>query len=68
MATTIRTCDGDILDTLCQAHYGHLNGCVAMVLEANRGLAAERQPYRGGVVIELPDLPAPTREVVTLWE
>ncbi|MCG9106799.1 tail protein X [Laribacter hongkongensis] len=62
MAKTIRTCDGDILDVICRIHYGHLAGTVEAVL------AAKRQPYAAGVVITLPDLPAPTRETVTLWE
>ncbi|MFP3541298.1 tail protein X, partial [Pseudomonas sp. SIMBA_044] len=28
MATTCRTSDGDLLDTLCHQYYGHLNGSV----------------------------------------
>ncbi|MCG9116532.1 tail protein X [Laribacter hongkongensis] len=68
MAKTIRTCDGDILDVICRIHYGHLAGTVEAVLAANPGLAAKRQPFSAGVVITLPDLPAPTRETVTLWE
>ncbi len=68
MAKTIRTCDGDILDTLCRLHYGHLSGTVEAVLAANPGLAAARQPFLAGRIIHLPDLPAPVRETVTLWE
>lgn len=67
MATTCRTASGDVLDTICQQYYGHLNGTVETVLEANQGLADEVQPYRAGVVIYLPDLPAPSNEVVMLW-
>ncbi|MFA0941185.1 tail protein X, partial [Pseudomonas tremae] len=26
MATICRTSDGDLLDTICQQYYGHLNG------------------------------------------
>lgn len=67
MATTCRTSDGDLLDTLCYHAYGHLSGTVEAVLDANQGLADEPQPYRAGIVIVLPDLPAPTDEVVMLW-
>lgn len=67
MATTCRTSEGDLLDTLCYHAYGHLSGTVEAVLDANQGLADEPQPYRAGIVIVLPDLPAPTDEVVMLW-
>ncbi|WP_123574106.1 tail protein X [Pseudomonas chlororaphis] len=67
MVTTCRTSDGDLLDTLCYQVYGHLNGTVEAVLDANQGLAEEPQPYRAGIVIMLPDMPAPAGEVVMLW-
>ncbi|RBL70087.1 phage tail protein [Pseudomonas sp. MWU13-2625] len=68
MAMTCRTSDGDLLDTLCYHAYGHLEGIVEAVLDANQGLADELQPYRAGIVIELPDLPAPSNGDVMLWE
>lgn len=68
MATTCRTADGDLLDTICHNFYGHLNGTMEAVLDANQGLADEVQPYRAGVVISLPDLPSATAEVVMLWD
>ena len=68
MATTCRTSDGDLLDTICHNFYGHLNGTMEAVLDANQGLADEVQPYRAGVVIVLPDLPAAREEVVMLWD
>ena len=68
MAMTCRTSDGDLLDTLCYHAYGHLDGTVEAVLDANQGLADEVQPYRAGVVIVLPDMPAPTEELVMLWD
>jgi phage tail protein X len=67
MATTCRTSDGDLLDTICHNYYGHLVGSVEAVLAANQGLADEVQPFRTGVVIVLPDLPDPIEEQVTLW-
>ncbi|MFC3944280.1 tail protein X [Pseudomonas gingeri] len=68
MAKTCRTSDGDLLDTLCYRYYGHLNGSMEAVLEANQGLADEPQPYRAGVLITLPDLPAPSTETILLWD
>ncbi|MFJ4055986.1 tail protein X [Pseudomonas sp. NPDC089743] len=68
MALTCRTSEGDLLDTLCHAYYGTLVGTVEAVLQANQGLAEVPQPYRAGVVIELPDLPVSEVEEVTLWE
>ena len=67
MAKTCRTSDGDLLDTLCYQHYGHLNGTVELVMGANQGLSDEPQPYRAGVIIYLPDLPVPSIETVLLW-
>ncbi|MDP9533994.1 tail protein X [Pseudomonas protegens] len=68
MATTCRTSDGDLLDTLCHQYYGHLNGSVEAVLDANQGLADEPQPFRAGVLIVLPDLPAVTEAALQLWD
>ena len=68
MATTCRTSDGDLLDTICNNYYGHLVGTVEAVLNANQGLADEAQPYRAGVLIVLPDMSVPTEEVVMLWD
>lgn len=68
MATTCRTSDGDMLDVICNNFYGHLNGSVEAVLDANQGLADEPQPFRAGVVIVLPGLPAPAEEGISLWD
>jgi phage tail protein X len=57
-----------MLDTLCLNYYGHLNGSVELVLEANEGLAREPQPFRSGIVIRLPDMPIVTNESVSLWD
>ncbi|MEL7940962.1 tail protein X [Pseudomonas delhiensis] len=68
MAKTCRTSDGDLLDTLCYQVYGHLNGTVEAVLEANPGLADRPQPLPAGVQILMPDLPAAVDEQVLLWD
>lgn len=69
MATTCRTSDGDMLDTICNHFYGHLRGTVETVLGANEGLAREPQPFRAGLLIVLPDIPvAVGRPSVALWD
>jgi len=68
MATTCRTSSGDVLDTICQHYYGHLNGTVEAVLDANQGLADEPQPFREGLRIKLPEVTAVVDESVTLWD
>ena len=68
MATTCRTASGDVLDTICQNYYGHLNGTVEAVLDANQGLADEPQPFRAGVLIRLPQLPVRAEAMVQLWD
>jgi phage tail protein X len=68
MATICRTSDGDLLDTLCFQHYGHLNGTVEAVLSENRLLADERQPFRAGLLIIFPEVIKPMAEQVQLWD
>lgn len=68
MAKICKTSDGDLLDTLCQHYYGHLDHTVEAVLEANQGLADEDQPLRAGVTILLPDLPVTMAGSVQLWD
>ncbi|MFK0311292.1 tail protein X [Pseudomonas sp. NPDC090233] len=67
MGKICRTSEGDVLDTLCHHHYGHLDGSVEAVLQANQGLADERQPFRSGVIIRLPDMAAAAASTVQLW-
>ncbi|CAM3729154.1 Phage Tail Protein X [compost metagenome] len=68
MATTCRTSEGDVLDTLCHHYYGHLNGSVETVLNANQGLADEPQPFRAGVLVQLPELINAANATVQLWD
>lgn len=58
--TTYRTREGDRLDLIAWRHYGHLQGTVERVLEANPRLAEQHDPSRlpGGLLIRLPDAPA----------
>ena len=68
MAMICRTADGDRLDTICHNYYGHLNGTVEAVLEANEQLAKEPQPFRAGVLITLPDLAVEADDTIHLWD
>jgi phage tail protein X len=68
MAMTCRTSEGDVLDTICQHYYGHLIGTVEAVLDANQGLSDQQQPFRVGLLINLPDVASAADEAVTLWD
>ena len=67
---TYRTNDGDVLDRICFDWYGRRPGAVEAVLEANPGLAKQGPVFAAGVLIELPDLPAPVKDTgaVRLWD
>ncbi len=67
MAKIIRTSDGDRLDTICYRYYGHLNGSVEAVLEANPGLAAKPQPFVSGIEFSMPDIAVPVTKEINLW-
>ena len=69
MATWI-TSEGDMVDAVCEAHYGLRPGAVEAVLEANPGLADRGPLLPAGVAIELPDLDEGPAEsgVVRLWD
>jgi len=63
------TRDGDMVDALCMWHYGRTAGAVEAVLEANPGLADRGPVLAAGVVVVLPDLPAPDPEQgLSLWD
>lgn len=52
-----RTRDGDMLDVICLAFYGHADGYLESVLAANPGLANIGPVYTAGLLINLPNLP-----------
>ena len=57
MADTYRTIDGDTVDKVAFAHYGHHRGTTELLYEANRGLAGYPLSVPAGVTLRLPDLP-----------
>jgi len=67
MSKTVVTRDGDVLDDICWRHYGRVDGLPA-VLAANPDLAERPAVLPAGLLIRLPDLPAPVEmPVVRLW-
>lgn len=69
MAQTYSCQDGDMLDAICQKHYGRTTGTVEAVLEANPGLAKLGPVYVAATRIVLPDLPhAAEKKTVRLWD
>lgn len=66
--TRISTTEGDVLDEICWRHYGR-EDAVPDVLAANPGLAASDPVLDAGVVVLLPELPAPAEPAgaVVLW-
>ncbi|OYW56768.1 MAG: hypothetical protein B7Y80_01415 [Hyphomicrobium sp. 32-62-53] len=73
MARTYTTKQGEMLDLICFRHYDRRQaGAVEAVLEANRHIAlASYGPHLPrGLVITLPDLPAPrqARKLQNLWD
>lgn len=67
MATIYRTSSGDILDTLAYRHYGHLNGVVEAIYQANPGLSAQPQPFVAGLEIVFPVISSPAGDAIQLW-
>ncbi|WP_279203808.1 tail protein X [Obesumbacterium proteus] len=71
MPTIYQTCEGDMLDAICAAHYGwpDLGDAVVLVLGANPGLADLGAVYGAGVMITLPDLDMPVADSnLQLWD
>lgn len=67
--TYYTTVDGDRLDWICSRHYGAVTGFVEEVLKANYGLSDLGCVYDAGVVIFLPEKPAPRfNQPKKLWD
>lgn len=60
---------GDTLDYICWKHYGKTDGIVEKVLTLNRHLSALGAVFDAGILIELPEIPAPTgTQKIKLWQ
>ncbi|MBI9110125.1 tail protein X [Maridesulfovibrio ferrireducens] len=63
-----RTKDGDILDRICFDYYG-FESTVAIVLEANPGLADNGPVFIAGTEILLPEIATPEPDQgISLWD
>lgn len=68
---TYRTIEGDSLDLICFKHYqGRQSGIVEQVLAANYRLSGQAAQLPAGLVINLPDIPQPKRDIktISLWD
>lgn len=64
---TVTTVEGQRLDSICWAQYGHLDGTVEGVLAANPRLGLQLPHLPGGLTIILPQLARPTRGDLRVW-
>ena len=64
------TSEGDMVDDICERHYGPRPGAAEAVLAANPGLADSGPVLPAGVRIELPELgdAPPASGAVRLWD
>jgi phage tail protein X len=59
----------DELDAVCHSYYGRTQQTVEAVMVANPNLADLMPILPAGLLIELPDLPAPsTSETLRIWD
>jgi phage tail protein X len=62
------TKDGDVLDDICYHFYGHLDGTVEKVLEANDFLGFQPPVLPAGLKIQLPEInDKKSTQTVRLW-
>ncbi len=64
---------GDTIDALCHRHLGSTDGLVEQVLALNYGISLHGPILPMGIVVVLPDVPAPsagavTRPLIQLWD
>ncbi len=67
--TTVISQQGDTVDIICHRFYGHTNGVIEAVLEANHGLADHGLTLPAGLKITLPAVKSKTNTQTTnLWD
>lgn len=68
-AQHIRTQQNETVDALCWRYYGRTQGAVEAVLLANPGLASHGLLLPQGMLVLMPELPAPApKPMTTLWD
>lgn len=70
MPVTYTTKQGQMVDSICQEHYGRTREVTEMVLAANDGLAELGPVLPMGTNLTLPDAPrvAQGTKLVNLWD
>lgn len=66
--TRYQTKDGDVLDLICQNHYGNVDAALDAVLVANPGLSSNGPVLPAGILILLPDLDVSEVTPICLWD
>jgi phage tail protein X len=61
------TQEGDILDDICERHYGFHAGTVEAVFVANQNLSALPPILPAGIVIQLPEISIERDDIVRLY-
>lgn len=65
----VQALQGDTVDLLCWRHYGHTQGIVEQVLQANPNLVEGGIQLAAGQWVELPDIPlAAQQDTIQLWD
>ena len=65
--TRYQTKDGDVLDLICQNHYGNVDAALDAVLVSNPGLSSSEPVLPAGILILLPDLDVSEVTSIRLW-
>ena len=66
--TRYQTKDGDVLDLICENHYGNVDTTLNAVLVANAGLSSQVPVLPAGILILLPDLDVSEVTSIRLWD
>jgi phage tail protein X len=64
---TLTTTDGDMLDAICQRHYGRASGVVEQVLAANPHVLDQPPQLPSGLVLTLPAIAPESVRQPRLW-
>ena len=66
--TRYQTKDGDVLDLICQNHYGNVDAALDAVLVSNLGLSSNEPVLPAGIFVLLPDLDVSEVNTIRLWD
>ncbi len=63
-----QTVEGDMIDDICERHYGRHKGTVEAVFAANQNLAGLPPVLPAGVIIELPEITIQPDKMIRLYD